>query len=100
MTSDEQTQRIRRGIAQLGAEHEPPAGWEERVLSEVQRPRRYALTPCRLALAALVVYAAMSTAAAVVLAVRLQEADRAVSVMLHAIENMGWCPRDGASVAR
>ncbi|HEX7839608.1 MAG TPA: hypothetical protein VF469_19165 [Kofleriaceae bacterium] len=30
--------RITRALAQLGAEHEPPAGWEDRVLAAIEDP--------------------------------------------------------------
>jgi hypothetical protein len=33
--------RIEDAIAQLGAEHEPPAGWEDRVLAATAPPRRW-----------------------------------------------------------
>jgi len=32
--------RIVRALAQLGAEHEPPAGWERRVLAAIEEPPR------------------------------------------------------------
>jgi len=36
--SDRANERIEAALAQLGAEHEPPAGWEARVLAATQAP--------------------------------------------------------------
>jgi hypothetical protein len=37
---DRSTERIEAALARLGAEHEPPVGWEARVLAAVSAPRR------------------------------------------------------------
>jgi len=52
------TERIEAALARLGAEHEPPVGWEARVLAAVGAPRRrwwmYAAPGVALAAAAVV----------------------------------------------
>ncbi len=45
------TERIEEGISQLGSEHEPPPGWEGRVIAGCNGPRPVQWFPIVLAVA-------------------------------------------------